>query len=268
MLEIQLVDPMLRFLLFYSVYSMKGDDFFMGKIELKSKQEISIGQGLDKFIRHCKIRNLSDYTIKYYKNCYNYLLKFLTSEMDENDDMLARKIDNEIIGDFTLWLVENYNMRNTTINSHIRGIRAYLYYLMENGYMNRFKVNTRAADDISKEVYSDEELTKLLNKPDLNDTNFADYRNWVIINFLLGTAARARTLRNIRIEDIFIDEAMVRFNVVKNKKQQIIPLSKSLVKVLEEYINIRDGEPEEYLFCNIYGDKLHSSSFKFCYQKI
>ena len=39
----------------------------------------------------------------------------------------------------------------------------------------------------------------------------------------------------------------------KNRKQQVIPLSESLSAILQEYLEIRGGEPEDYLFCNDYG---------------
>jgi len=47
---------------------------------------------------------------------------------------------------------------------------------------------------------------------------------------------------------------------VKNRKQQIIPLSKSLTEVLSEYLNYRKGDEDDYLFCSIYGNKFTGSS--------
>ncbi len=39
------------------------------------------------------------------------------------------------------------------------------------------------AEETVKETYSDAELTALLKKPDIRKTTFAEYRDWVIINF-------------------------------------------------------------------------------------
>jgi len=43
---------------------------------------------------------------------------------------------------------------------------------------------------------------------------------------------------------------------VKNKRQHIIPLSTRLERILTEYLLYRKGEPDDYLFCNHYGEQL------------
>ena len=47
---------------------------------------------------------------------------------------------------------------------------------------------------------------------------------------------------------------------VKNKNEQIIPLTKTLIDILIEYLEYRSGETEDYLFRTIYGDKLKKDS--------
>ena len=40
---------------------------------------------------------------------------------------------------------------------------------------------------------------------------------------------------------------MIKLSTTKSRKQQIIPLSTSLCKILEEYLQYRNGEDEDYL---------------------
>lgn len=61
------------------------------------------------------------------------------------------------------------------------------------------------SDKIIKETYSDDELCKLLQKPCLNTCDFVTCRNWVIVNFFLGTGVRVSTLIYIKIEDVDLD---------------------------------------------------------------
>lgn len=103
-------------------------------------------------------------------------------------------------------------------------------------------------------------MKKLLKRPNTNDCSFSVYRNWIIINFLLATGVRSRTLKNLKIRDINIEDATVHIRTVKNRKEQIIPLSKSLVKIVTDYLEYRKGDPDDYLFCTIYGKKFQSSS--------
>ena len=56
--------------------------------------------------------------------------------------------------------------------------------------MKEFKMYSIKADKKLKETYTDAELKILLEKPDIKKCDFADYRSWVVINFLLGTDVR------------------------------------------------------------------------------
>ena len=54
----------------------------------------------------------------------------------------------------------------------------------------------RRRESSVKETYTDEELALLLQKLEASGS-FPEYRNWVIINFLLNSGCRAATVRNI-----------------------------------------------------------------------
>mgnify|MGYP000046419914 FL=1 len=232
----------------------------MVKMRINKNNEISLKKAMDKFIRHCKIKDLSESTIIYYNNCYDYFINFLKSELNYDDDLLINDIDKYLIENFILWLKKTYNMNNITINTRIRGIRALLYYFMKQNIIQEFKIDLLKEDKKIKKTYNDEELKRLLVKPDMDNSSFAEYRNWVIINFLLATAVRAKSLRNIKIKDIDLEDGVVFINTIKNRKQQVIPLSRSLITVLEEYLDYRNGEYDEYLFCTIYGGKMKSGT--------
>lgn len=70
------------------------------------------------------------------------------------------------------------------------------------------------------------------------------------LSYLVGTGNRISTALNVKIQDIDFDEAVIYIRKVKNRKQQIIPLSASLSSVLIAYLQIRQGDPEDYLFCS------------------
>jgi len=54
---------------------------------------------------------------------------------------------------------------------------------------------------------------------------------------------------------------------VKNKKPYVIPLATSLEKALKDYLRIRQGNPEDYLFCNIYGEQMKKEAIKTSIQR-
>jgi|AntRauTorckE6833_2_1112554.scaffolds.fasta_scaffold03013_4 integrase/recombinase XerD len=196
----------------------------MVKMRINKNNQMSIKKAKDKFIRHCKIKDLSESTTIYYNNCYDYFINFLKSELNCDDNLLINDIDKTLIENFILWLKNTYNMNNITINTRIRGIRAFLYYFMRQNIIQKFKIDLLKADKKIKKTYNDEELKRLLNKPDMDNSSFSEYRNWVIINFLLATAVRSKSLRNIKVEDVDLEEGVVFINTIKNRKQQVLLL--------------------------------------------
>ena len=117
-------------------------------------------------------------------------------------------------------------------------------------------------DNEVKETYSETQLELLLEKPDIKQCSFPVYRSWVMINYLLGTGNRLSTIINIKIEDVDLSNELVTLKKMKNRRQQIIPLSHTLCNILVEYLTFRHGEPEDYLFCNIYGKQLTKGAFE------
>lgn len=101
----------------------------------------------------------------------------------------------------------------------------------------------------------------MLEKPK-SDCSFAEYRNWVIINFLLNSGCRAATVRNIQNRDVDLGARQIVYLHTKNGKVQVVPLCSKMVSILREYMTIRKGEPEEYLFCNQYGEMLSENALR------
>ncbi len=208
----------------------------------------------DKFIRKCKIKNLSDETIESYRDKIEPFLKVCADNIEDiSEDDIEKFIED---------LKENHNVNDVSICSYLRSVRTFLYYCMELGYVKRFKVSLPKANKKLKETYSTEDLEKLLEKPDINICSFTDYKVWVFENYLLGTGNRLSTAMNIRIKDIDFDNSLITLVKSKNRKQQIIPLSQTLADILREYLDIRGGKPDDYVFCNNYGDKASKSTYQ------
>lgn len=99
-----------------------------------------------------------------------------------------------------------------------------------------------------------------MKKPNLRQCGFAEYKVWVMTNFLLSTGIRQRSLINIKIKDIDFDNSVVYVNVTKNRKPLIIPLNTDIKKILQEYLKYRKSVADDYLFCDVYGKQLVRST--------
>ena len=91
----------------------------------------------------------------------------------------------------------------------MRGVRCFCYYLMEEGYLQRFKIKLPKADKRIKETYTDAELKKLLKKPNVKTCEFNEYKTWVFSNYLLATGNRISTVLSLQIKDL--DKKMIHF---------------------------------------------------------
>ena len=113
-----------------------------------------------------------------------------------------------------------------------------------------------------KETYTESELEKLLKKPNLKGCGFTEYKTWVFENYLLGTGNRISSALNVKIGDIDFENEMIFIRKTKNRKQQMIPLSHTLSEILQEYLLIRKGDSDDYLFCNMYGEQGNRRTFQ------
>ena len=216
---------------------------------MSKKSTLTISEAFEMFIRKCKIKNLTDLSISSYEKKMVHFYEFI----DKNEPITT--VTSDTVDDYILWLRENTEANDITINSYLRSVRAFLYYCMECNYIPSFKIKLIKAEKKIKETYTDDELMRLLQKPDVNNCSFSCYKTWVFENYLLATGNRISTALDVRICDLNFEDGTITLCKTKNRKQQIIPLSNTLADILQEYLLIRGGEGEDYLFCNEYGQK-------------
>lgn len=220
----------------------------MDKITMvKKNNNLSIEDAFTLFIRKCKVKNLTDLSISSYEKKIVHFYEFMDKKKS------VREINPQTIDDYILWLRQNTQANDITINSYLRAVRAFIYYCQECGYMESFKIHLIKADKEIKQTYSDAELERLLEEPDTSKCTFSTYKTWAFENFLLGTGCRISTALNVKIGDLDFGNGLITYRKTKNRKQQIVPLSKSLERVLNSYLEIRGGNSDDYLFCNEYG---------------
>lgn len=224
----------------------------MKKIKMNINNSVTAEEGFNIFLNHCKAKNYSDYTIKFYKNTIHNFSLFYNSH-NELDN-----INKSVVEEYIVYL-KNKELSDVTIATYIRGLRTILYYLMEEGIMSYFKIGLPKVDEKIKETYTDDELKALLKKPNMKKCSFAEYRNWVLVNYLLATGQRANSIVNIKIKDLDFDNDVVKLSATKGRKETLLPLSKTLKKILQQYLRFRKGDEDDYLFCNITGQQFTRS---------
>lgn len=219
----------------------------------KKDKNITLDDGYKKFINFCMLNKLSEYTIKNkrvtfedFKKCIKY-----------TDIVYCNQLTDEVIEYYKLYLTEKGNM-TSTINEKICALMSIFNYFSDHGWCNKIIAKYIKKEKTMYETYTESQLQKLLEKPDIKNCSFAHYRSWVMENFFYSTGVRKRTLINIKIEDVNFDDNIIILKVVKNKQQMYIPMSLKLKEILEEYLFYREGQPNDYLFTDRFGNQLTS----------
>lgn len=216
---------------------------------MSKRTTLTIQEAFELFIRKCKIKNLTELSISSYEKKMVHFYEFIDKEEP------ITTITSDTVDDYILWLRENTEANDITINSYLRSVRAFLYYCMECNYIPTFKIKLIKAEKKIKETYTDEELVRLLEKPDINNCSFSCYKTWVFENYLLGTGNRISTALDLHIGDINFQSGVITLRKTKNRKQQIIP-----------YLQAKNGENAftPFFFNWINGRSLFEEQYKQC----
>ena len=240
------------------------------------------------FINEQEARRNSPYTIKHYKQTFRIFYEFLAFEYCENPEdiekMHAKVPDEnalEVYGkmfpililenddlqkDFGEYLTEVREVSEQTVLAYFRDYRAFMYYAMEQKIITPFAITVKDKEPPIKNTYTEVEIKKLLRKPDSD--SFEEQRNWVMVNYFLGTGNRLQTVINLKVGDIDFEEGFININVQKSGKTTRLGLTKKLSKVLKEYIyyyrSDENGEPlvTDYLFPTRNNEKITPQAAK------
>lgn len=224
----------------------------MAKIKLIVSATIE--ETFSDFIIFKKTKGLAEKTLQSYQAQFQAVARHLDVKMDIA--MLQKAdLDAMIISMRTVHLSPN------SINSYTRTLKSFFSWCNEQG-ITRLNIPLYKAEETVKETYSDLELSALLKKPDIRKATFAEYRDWVIINFLLNCGSRAATVRAIQIRDVDLDGGVVFYRHTKNRKTQVIPLCSAMVSILREYLRHRGGEAADFLFCTETGSQLTENGLR------
>jgi len=219
--------------------------------------DITIDFAKSKFILYQMEKGNSKQTIAFYERFFKKFYSFLaTMELDGSASVSWLTAEPTQLA----FVSSLGNVNQQTVNSYLRGYRAFGNYCEEAGLIDGFHCPIKEVEPPAKEVYTDKELQKLLVKPDIR--YFNGFRDYTIINLILATGARTNTILNIKIKDVELDEGYITYNTTKAHKVVRLGLERKCKSILQEYISywrkVGDGDitAEDYLFCNIYGEQL------------
>ena len=165
----------------------------MAKIRLGAKSTVDpavqIEESFEEFIRYSKAKNLAPVTILNYRREFKAFHQWYTGNI------------KDISGDTVLQYIEHLQKKDiapTSVNTALRVLRAVLNYWADQEYCKHIKIRLLRFNEEIKDTYTDEEISRLIKKPDVKKASFREYRTWAVINFFIGTGCRLSTLTSVR----------------------------------------------------------------------
>lgn len=150
----------------------------MSKKRIKWTDEaITLEKAFDAFVASQMAKGIKEKTAKSYRSHFKSLSKHIDMTMTF-DALTKRHVEAMILS------MRQSDLAHNSISSYVRVFKTFMNWSKSEGY-TAVEVPAFKQVEVVKEGYSDEELERLLKRPSASGS-FCDYRNWVIINFLLG----------------------------------------------------------------------------------
>lgn len=197
-------------------------------------------------------------TIRYYEEILDMFKNY--AALQEIYDISEFSQDN-----FLMYLqsLRNRGVKNTTVNTYTRGLRAFSVWCVNNGYLKRsFCEGVKQLRDDSFQVYP-------LTEKQVNEINFFfgyepimqrfDLRNYIMFHLMLDCGLRRQEVINLNIEDVQ-DNCIVIHNS-KYNKSRIVPLPKWLHYYIDDYIGVDDRKSGPLLL-NVSGERISADSIR------
>jgi integrase/recombinase XerC len=213
----------------------------------------------ESFLQYLQIeKRYSTHTIRSYQNDLDQFFSYISS-----NDMPADP--GEISShEIRAWIVSMMDSGIASVSVHrkISCLRVFFKYLRKEGVIKNDPLEKVVLPRRKKTLpvfVGEEELDTLLDKNNFGD-EFRGIRNRTIIEMLYLTGMRRSELIGLRNNDVDLREGTVKVTGKRNK-QRIIPLTRPFIARLEEYIKLRNEEPEsenkEWFFITEKGNKLY-----------
>jgi len=221
---------------------------------------------LQDFFCQCLInqRNASDCTIAAYRDTFRLLLRYLEQCHETSpDEVTLADLDAPRILAFLdhLQKVRNNSIRSR--NSRLAALRSFFKYAASRDPVSLPVIQRILAIPMKRYdrrllgFLSREEMQALLDAPD--PSTWSGQRDRMMFTLLYNTGARVSEIIGLRVADVSLDRGpSVRFRG-KGRKERAIPLWKSTVTALRQWLKHIDQSPTSPLLANSHGNPMSRS---------
>jgi integrase/recombinase XerD len=210
------------------------------------------------YLAHLKLeKNLSNNTVLSYKNDIYAFISFLKDSGIEDPSNIS---SDNIVGFFKI--LKELGLSGSSSARYFSSLKGFFLYLLKNKYIIKNPIEKITAPKISKKlpsVLDINEIEKILSAPNVTDK--LGLRDKAILELFYACGTRVSELINLKINDLFFDDEIIRV-FGKGSKERLIPIGSSAIKWVGEYLKksrpllMKKSKSENNLFLNSRASKL------------
>jgi len=182
-----------------------------------------------------KEKNYSSNTVIAYKKDVETFQEFCRVKFELNNLL---KVTYPIIRDWIIDLSEK-ELSPLTINRKISSLSKYYDFLIKINDLKSSPLKNHKRLKVQKKLiipFSEDEVLKVV---DVFSKNFEGKRNLLIVDMLYSTGVRRDELINIKLNDVLLDENLVKV-LGKRNKERLVPLVLNLKSRINDYLKFRN----------------------------
>lgn len=215
---------------------------------------------LQSFLRHLdRERNASAHTIRAYGDDIRQFTEHLRREIGH--EPRPRDVDTILIRGFLAEL-HRAGLRKTSAARKLASLRTFFRYLCREGVLESNPARVLLSPRLERRVplhLQEDQVKALLDVP---GHTLAALRTRAILELLYGTGIRCAELVGLDLEDVEMDERVVRV-LGKGRKERVVPFGRPAQAALEAYLDERNKVGRtQALLVNARGGRLSDRSVR------
>ena len=147
------------------------------KITMNGHDRKAVAEVFDDFVISQTAQGLSEMTLTNYRRHFHSISKHFDIQQTM-DELTKSKLEATVVS------MRRSGLAHNSISSYCRVLRTFLGWCQREGMTVPPMPQIKDKETV-KESYTDDELAAILKRPK-KDCSFCEYRNWVIVNFLMN----------------------------------------------------------------------------------
>jgi len=207
------------------------------------------------FLRHLeRERNVSPHTLRAYEQDLTQFAAHVRDELGREG--VPGDVDHLLIRGFLARLHQR-GLRKSSAARRLASLRTFFRYLCREGVLKTNPARTLLSPRLERRIpihLEEADVAALLEVP---GDSLPALRNRALLELAYGTGVRCAELVSLDVDDVDLDERMVRV-LGKGRKERIVPFGRRAQQALREYLAGRTGlaARAQALFLNRYGGRL------------